>query len=164
MSISIKIGSCTEDPRKLDKRQNFESSEPHTITVEIKDTCSIMRPDFVLISTNVQISGYNYIHVPTWGRYYFIDDIVTMPGYRTMIRCREDVLTSYADQISNLTGNVQRAESTSLRNALVKDPGYNVQSNRQCETIPFNRTPFAANYATDQVYLLTVVGGTDTSQ
>lgn len=164
MSISIKIGTCTEDPRKLDKRQNFESSEPATITVEIKDTCSIMRPDFVLVSTNVQISGYNYIHVPTWGRYYFIDDIVTMPGYRTMIRCREDVLTSYADQISNLTGNVQRAESTSLRNALVKDPGYNVQSNRQCETIPFNRTPFAANYATDQVYLLTVVGGTDTSQ
>lgn len=163
MSLSIKIGSCTEDPRKLDKRPNFESSEPATITVDIKDTCSIMRPDFVLISTNVQISGYNYIHVPTWGRYYFIDDIVTMPGYRTMIRCREDVLTSYADQISNLTGNVQRAESTSLRNALVKDPGYNVQSNRQCETIPFNRSPFAANYATDQVYLLTVVGGTDTS-
>lgn len=164
MSISIKIGTCTEDPRKLDKRPNFLASDPDTILVDIKDVCSIMRPQFVLITANVELSQYNYLEVPAWNRYYYIEDIITMPGYRTAIQCREDVLTSYADQIKGLTANIQRAESSTLRNALIRDPGYNVQSNRQCETIPFNRTPFAANYATDQVYLLTVVGGTDTSQ
>lgn len=163
MSISIKIGTCTDDPRKLDKLPNFISSNPTEITVDVKDVCSIMRPEFVLITTNVDISQYNYVQVPAWGRCYYIEDITTMPGSRTAIRCREDVLTSYSDQIKLLTANIQRAESSALRNGLIRDTGYNVQANRQCETIPFNRTPFAANYSTDQVYLLTVVGGTDTS-
>lgn len=165
MALTIQIGNCTENPRKLDKMPNFLASNPVEITVDIKNSCSIMRPEFVLVSTAVDISHYNYLIVPSWnGRCYYIDDIVTMPGVRTAIRCREDVLTSNAAQIGDLLINVHRAEDAAIRNRYIHDSGYNVQANRQCETIPLNRTPFSANYSTDEVYILTVVGGTDTSQ
>lgn len=157
MSVNIRIGQCTEDPRKLDKRPNFESSTPTTIAADIKDNCSTMHPQLVLTASLVNLTQYNYLEIPSWGRYYYIDDIVVMTGGRVAVRCSEDVLTSNADQILTLTAFVQRSEQH--KTPYLPNSDYNVQCNRQCETIPFNITPFRANYATDEVYLLTVMGG-----
>lgn len=157
MSIVIRLGKCTEDPRKLDKAANFESSNPVSVTADLKDSCSVMDPQFILSTQAVSLVNYNYIQVQSWGRYYYIQDIVTMPGSRVAIRCAEDVLTSNAADIKNLTGFVSRSESS--KTPFVPNSSYHVQANRQCETIAFNRTPFVANYGTDQVYLLTVMGG-----
>lgn len=158
MAINIRLGISTEDPRKLDKRPNFESSNPVTVAADIKDSCSLNAPQLILTASLVDVSRYNYVHVAAWhDRYYFITDFVAMPGSRIMIRCRVDALTSNADEILQLTAYVARSESK--RNAYLPDSNYHPMSSRNCETIPFNRTPFAANYATDQVYLLTVMGG-----
>jgi len=158
LAINIRIGICNEDPRKLDKRPNFESSSPVTVAADIKDSCSLSAPQFVLTASLVDVSKYNYIHVSAWhDRYYFIDDFVVMPGSRIMIRCSVDPLTSNADEILQLTAMVSRSESR--KNKYLPNSNYHAQANRQCQTIPFDRTPFTANYATDQVYLLTVMGG-----
>jgi len=158
LAINIRIGICNEDPRKLDKRPNFESSSPVTVAADIKDSCSLSSPQFVLTASLVDVSKYNYIHVSAWhDRYYFIDDFVVMPGSRIMIRCSVDPLTSNADEILQLTAMVSRSESR--KNKYLPNSNYHAQANRQCQTIPFDRTPFTANYATDQVYLLTVMGG-----
>lgn len=163
MSISIIIGTCTEDPRKLDKRPNFAANAPRTITAQIKDNSSIMRPSLALSASIVDIANYNYLHVPSWGRYYYINNIIAATGAQIILQCAIDVLTSYADAIGDLTINLERVEQDRDHNRYITDPLLPRQANRQCETIPFNRTPFAANYATDQVYLLTVMGGSDPS-
>ena len=157
MSIIIRVGVCTEDPRKLDKRPNFESSSPAEISVDVKDNCSIMSPQFILTAALVDLTQYNFLHVPSWGRYYYINDIVALTGSRVSIRCAEDVLTSNADQILGLSAYVVRSEQH--KNAYLPNSSYHAQTNRQCETIPFNRTPFTANYGSDQVYLLSIMGG-----
>ena len=159
MAITIRIGVCTEDPRKVDKRQNFEASVPAQISVEVKENCSIMHPQLILTSSLVQLSRYNYLHIPEWGRYYWIDDLIAMPGSRIEIRCKEDVLTSNADDILGLTAYAARSESRQSK--MLYNSDYHLQQDRQCQTIAFNRTPFIANYATDRVYLLTVLGGTN---
>lgn len=160
MAINIRLGVCNEDPRKLDKRPNFESSSPVTVAADIKDSCSLNAPQFVLTASLVDVSSYNYLHVAAWhDRYYFIDDFVVMPGSRILIRCSVDVLTSNADEILQLNAMVSRSESS--RNAYLPDNNYHPLNSRDCQTIAFNRTPFTANYATDQVYLLTVMGGSN---
>lgn len=77
-----------------------------------------------------------------------------------MIQAAEDVLTSNAAAIAALQINVQRAEQRSAQNRMIRDGLLPIQANRQCETITFDRSPFSANYATDKIYLLTVLGGT----
>ena len=159
MPLTIQVGYTTEDPRKLDKSSNFYRSSPRSFTATIKDNCSVMSPDFIVSASLVDLANCNYLHCDGWGRYYFIDDLITMPGGRALIRCREDVLTSNADQIRNLSGYLIRTADGTHTNKLIRDNVFPAQANRQLQIYQFNASPFTANYSSDLVYLLTVVGG-----
>lgn len=159
MPFIIQVGYTTEDPRKLDKRENFNSSSPRPFTATIKDNCSVMDPDFIVSASLVDLANNNYLHCEEWGRYYFIEDLIAMTGGRVAIRCKEDVLTSHADQISNLSGYLIRTADDTHTNTLIHDNIYPTQANRQMQVYQFDASPFTANYAADLVYVLTVVGG-----
>lgn len=165
MAISITVGTVSVDPRTLDKRSNFENSSTETIYVTIKDNCSIMQPVFVLTASAVDIISYNYLHVPDWGRYYFIKNIVTMPGTRIELICKEDVLTSNADAIKNIVGTVGRQESEQMRDKWLQDPKMLQSSKVYTHNLHFSENPFTYGDGSlgDQVhYILSVVGGNGT--
>lgn len=157
MSVTIQIGTCTEDPRKLDKSANFIASDPADVTAQIKDNCSIMHPVFILSATAIDFASTNYLHVADWNRYYYIDNIVALTGARVEVRCSEDVLTSNADAIKGLKIRLHRAESR--ENKKVLDHLRPSQVNRQCETIKLKNCKLGANWSTDKIYVLTVQGG-----
>lgn len=162
MSITIRVGVCTEDPRKLDKRANFEASTPTEITVDVKANCSIMRPDLIVATTNVNLVTCNYLQIPSWGRYYYIRDLVTMPGAQTMIRADEDVLTSNADAIKDIVGTVGRQEALSMRDDWLQDPKMLQSSMMYTCNRYFSEDPFTYGDGAlfNQVhYVLSVVGG-----
>lgn len=166
MSINIKIGTITVDHRTLDKRTNFNASSPATIAVTIKDNCSIMQPVFILTAAAVDLVDYNYIYVSSWGRYYFISNLVTMPGGRVEIRCREDVLTSNADAIKEITGTVGRQEAADMRDPYLQDPKMLKKSKTYTQNLHFDKDPFTLGDGAfgDQVhYILAVVGGNGSS-
>ena len=165
MAITITIGTISVDPRTLDKRNNFESSDTSDISVNIKDNCSIMQPVFILTASAVDIVGYNYIYVASWGRYYFIKNIITMPGTRIEIICKEDVLTSNADAIKNIVGTVGRQQSTAMRDKWLQDPKMLQSSKIYTYNLHFSENPFTYGDGAlqDQVhYILSVVGGNGT--
>lgn len=157
MAISIQLGSVSVDPRTLDKRPSFTESQPATVSAQIKDACSIMQPTFILTAAAVDLVNYNYVYVQSWVRYYFIRNVITMPGSRVELQCREDVLTSNADEIKSIQINLAR--STSQINPRLTDGSRPSQANRQCETIAFKDCLLGANYSTDIVYVLSVQGG-----
>lgn len=157
MAISIQLGSVSVDPRTLDKRPSFTESQPATVSAQIKDACSIMQPTFILTAAAVDLVNYNYVYVQSWARYYFIRNVITMPGSRVELQCREDVLTSNADEIKSMQINIAR--STSQINPRLTDGSRPSQANRQCETISFKDCLLGANYSTDIVYVLSVQGG-----
>lgn len=161
MPLIIRIGYTTEDPRKLDKRNNFNQNSPQNHSATIKDNCSVMTPDFIVSASLADLARSNYLEVPIWGRFYYIDDLVTMPGGRVSIRCREDVLTSNAEQIGDLYAYLDRTEQESDRAKYLADSSVPTELRRQCITMEFDRTPFRANYSVDRVYVLTVLGGTE---
>lgn len=157
MSITITIGSISVDPRTLDKTADFASSTPSDISAKVKENCSVMNPRFILTASVVDLINYNYCYVSDWGRYYYIDNMVTMPGGRTEIICREDVLTTNVDAIKALQISLIRSQSMSNKKMI--DNYKPSQVNRQCETLEFKDCQLGANYATDIVYILTVQGG-----
>lgn len=166
MAISIELGSVSVDPRTLDKRPSFTSSQPATVSAQIKDACSIMQPTFILTAAAVDLVGYNYLHVASWGRYYFIRNIITMPGSRVELQCREDVLTSNADAIKEITGTVGRQEAASMRDPYLQDPKMLRKAKTYTENLHFDKDPFTLGDGAfgDQVhYILAVVGGNGSS-
>lgn len=166
MSITIRVGVCTEDPRKLDKRANFESSTPTEITVDVKANCSIMRPDLIVATTNVNLVSCNYLQIPSWGRYYYIRDLVTMPGAQTMIRADEDVLTSNAEAIKDIVGTVGRQESAAMRDNYLPDPKILKKATMHTANLFFSENPFNLGDGAlfqNVHYVLSVVGGNGSS-
>lgn len=157
MPVTIQYGKCTADPRKLDKSGDFDGGSP--VTATIKDNCSIMTPDFIVSSSIVNLLTCNYLYCSTWSRYYYITDLVTMPGGRVVIRCSEDVLTSNAAQIKQLSLYLDRSQQKTNADKYLNDRRVPAELRRQCITLDFDRTPFTANYASDTVYVLTVLGG-----
>lgn len=53
----------------------------------------------------------NYFYVPSWGRYYYITDVVVMRTHLYEIHGKVDVLMSFSGDLMNCTGIVQNNEN-----------------------------------------------------
>ena len=84
---------------------------------EIKGESSIINPVLIL-QYNEQLFASNYVYIPAWSRYYFIDDMRVLTGGRVEISLSVDVLESFKDSILELDGILSDTEQTGLNNYL----------------------------------------------
>ena len=108
--MNIKVWS------NFSKRKN-STKQPtggSTITVTLKDQCSILSPVFILNTLDFTIN-----YVEAFGHYYFAD-VTNLDGNRSEISCTIDYLATFKSQISAYTGFVEYAASSS--NLFITDP------------------------------------------
>ena len=91
------------DKRKLEK----ELIEVANIDCKIKDDCSILNPTLIIKIDSVD---YNYVYIPEFNRYYYIDDIVTLNSRLKEISCSVDVRQSYREQLRDTSAIIARNE------------------------------------------------------
>ena len=84
---------------------------------DIKGESSIINPVLIL-KYNEKIFESNYIYIPTWKRYYFIDDVRVLTGGRVEVSLSVDVLESFKDSILELNVILSDTEHTGLNNYL----------------------------------------------
>lgn len=123
--MQIILGCCADDPRKLRKT----ITNTRTVSAQIKDDIDILSPDFWLVHDDAIISGlYNYVQA--WGRQYFISRIDLITGQGMRISCRQDTLSTYADQIAACPATLLRcsaAPDTYLPDAQLPIEAYKLQ-------------------------------------
>lgn len=73
----------------------------------LKEGSSIIDPVLIFERANVGHT-YNYVSIPDFGRYYFVNDIV-YDGARIYYHCSVDVLASYKNTIGSSSAYVLRA-------------------------------------------------------
>lgn len=66
------------------------------VTAQIKGACDIERPSLIL---SWKGTGFNYIHVSEWNRYYYVTSITALPGNMTQVIGQSDPLQSAVSQI-----------------------------------------------------------------
>lgn len=84
---------------------------------DIKGESSIINPVLIL-KYNEKIFESNYIYIPAWSRYYFIDDVRVLTGGRVEVSLSVDVLESFKDSILELNVILSDTEQTGLNNYL----------------------------------------------
>lgn len=84
---------------------------------EIKGESSIINPVLILQYTE-QLFGSNYVYIPAWGRYYFIDDVRVLPGGRAELSLSVDVLESFKTSILELNVILSDTEQTGVNRYL----------------------------------------------
>lgn len=123
------------------KRKNSTKQPPATGYIEkevtLKESTSIKTPSILLNATD--FSTYNYAYIPTWGKYYFVSDIISVTGSTTQYDLSEDVLATYKSAIGSTVARIAYA-STGWDN-YTRDPRISVRSlkafRRQRISLPF---------------------------
>lgn len=153
--MTINFYNVNDDNRVVSKTLG---NAVHSVNdAQVYAQTSVMNPQFLMDYASYVVNS-NYVHVPLWGRYYYVTDVTVIPGGRCVVHCREDVLMSNKDAIRNLDAYVLRTETSEDVNVLMTDNRIPCQANRHCHTLAFSTAPFSATDA-NPVYLLTVVGG-----
>lgn len=85
----------------------------------LKDSTSILTP---AISLNLpEFVKFNYAYIPSFERYYFLTDMVSIKNDLWLIRLSVDVLYSFEDSILSNTALIDRCEDTSYINKMIPD-------------------------------------------
>lgn len=113
--MDIKLYNNTSDYRSLNKA----ITEIKTISVRLKDNTDIMRPVIELDSANLPPTA-NYCYIPSFKRYYYINQQGIAIGRDLMLTLDIDVLMSWREYLLN-NAVVTAARSSNLPNKKLPD-------------------------------------------
>lgn len=120
-------------------------------TCRLKENTSILKPTLILLSV-VDPTGYNYMYISEFGRYYFIDDIVSVNNNVWEISGHVDVLETYATAIKANSAVIKRQRNKF--NLYLDDPEFHVLNKQRVQTFRFPENGFDKNLS----YILVVSG------
>ena len=118
---------------------NKSLTQSTTFSCALKDDTSILNP-VLMIRTDANLWEYNYINIPTFGRYYFITDIVSLGNNLYEVRAHIDVLQTYAAKILQNTAVVKRQQG--IYNLYLDDPDFHVYNYERIQTLKFPDNDF----------------------
>ena len=140
------------DNRQLDKSSKL--SKVKTLDVHLKDDTSIIEPTLVCnLLSHAKLSVANYLYIPDFGRYYFINNIVEKTGRVFEIVCHVDVLHTYKGNIKQLTALILRQEN--IYHPYIEDDKLLVRNDRFFE----KRVIGKVGNGTDNYYITVNNGG-----
>lgn len=125
---------------------------------EVKQTDINLLDDTELKSPYIEIANIdiatlknvNYMYIPDFGRYYYINDITLLTSGNVSLTANIDVLMSFKTDILNLVGTVKRAEN--LKNGYIIDDSYKSVAYSKITTKRF------PNAMTNDTFILMTVG------
>lgn len=98
---------------------NKQLTELVSYECRLKDSTSIINPTILLQSELSNLVTANYCYIPTFHRYYFINDITSVNNSIFEISCHVDVLKSFAAVIYTSQAIIKRQENQ--YNLLIND-------------------------------------------
>lgn len=158
--IAVTLYNCSDDRRVVNKTL----SAARILQCTFLASSSVIKPQLRLSWVDA-MPTYNYMYIPAFGRYYFIDDIVADTGGAAIISASVDVLMSYQAALLNCPAVVVRAarlnQTGSVRSTWISDSKLPLTTGRSIKVIEFEGTTLNSDTATmtDNNFVLNVAGG-----
>lgn len=142
--MNIKLYNTADESNKVDKTLSLVAD------TDVNLLATAQQSDFN-ITLSGSIVGANYLYVPAWGRYYFLDSPVIQRNGLTEYHAHVDVLMTYKAQLRQETGVILRQENKG--NLYIADNNFPVEAKNK---IFFKEFP--QGFDTGLTYYLTVGG------
>lgn len=144
----IKLYKCSDDKIVVNKTLTDEK----TIEGTTKEILNIHSPSILVTQ---DITGYNYMYIPDFDHYYFINgcDIVRQGLYQIK-EVKQDVLMTHKDQFLQLNAIIDKTNNVELADEYMNDGSF-VTSNKSYNTI-YN---FPSGFNDEPDYILLTAGG-----
>lgn len=134
MNIQLMVNNSEKN--KIGK--NLTTHE--TVTGTLKENSSIINPSIMLDYDLSALPYINYMYIPIWKRYYFINDVTSYRSALCIVDCHVDVLESFKTQILANEAIVRRQENQ--WNLYIDDGLFHVYQNQLIEGKESNNNGF----------------------
>lgn len=142
----IELYNTNSENNKLNKSLSMYK----TLNGNLKDETSVMNPVILIESDSLPLA--NYLYIPSFKRYYFIDSIDIVRDKLFRIHANVDVLMSYKNEIKNISAIIEKVQDESHANKNIVDGTYTTTPEVFTEVLQFNSA-----FTNSPVFLLTCV-------
>lgn len=118
---------------------------------ELKEDCSIIDPVIKIAADVSSMSSVNYLYIASFGRYYFINNVISINNDICEVHAHVDVLSTYKDEIRAQRAIVSRQEKK--WNLYLNDGVFKTYQN------PYIITKAFSSGFTSQHFVLSIAGG-----
>lgn len=118
---------------------------------ELKEDCSIIDPVIKIAADVSSMASVNYLYIASFGRYYFINNVVSINNDICEVHAHVDVLSTYKDEIRAQRAIVSRQEKK--WNLYLNDGVFKTYQN------PYIITKAFSSGFTSQHFVLSIAGG-----
>ena len=146
----VQLMQCASENSVIRKKL----STIQTVNCVFKEDSSIINPVIILDYNSQSMNSVNYMYIPTFDRYYYMQDIRALTGGRYMVTCKLDVLQSFASDILSLLVVVDKQKSSDKTDLYIDDGSF-VTENRLVNSI-YN---FPNSFNDNGEFILITVGG-----
>lgn len=151
MAFNIVLMTNTSEPNRVVK----STTTITTVSGVLKEKTSIIDPVIKIECDLSTVKDCNYISIPTFGRFYFVNNITSINNGIVEFSCHCDVLSSFADAIKANKAIIRRQEFN--WNLYLNDGSFKVYQNPLIVTKEF---PSGFN---TQKFVLAVAGAAQSS-
>lgn len=128
MTINLYVN--VSEKERVTKTLSLEKSFSGTL----REQTSVIDPVISIESTD-NLSQYNYMYIPDFGRYYYIRNVESVKNGLWRITGHVDVLMSFKSQILANSGVIERQENK--WNLYLPDPDFQTSNKTQIQTKKF---------------------------
>lgn len=146
MSFSITLMQNTSPVNKIGKSLSSQLE----VTGDLRSETSIIDPVIMIECELSDLTNCNYMYIPQFNRYYFVNNIRSIRNGLVEFTCHVDVLETYKDQIRANSAIIKRQENN--WNLYLNDGTFKVYQN------PIVITKEFPNGFNSQEFVLAVAG------
>lgn len=118
--------------------------------VRQKEETSVLSPIFMLSDYS---PSYNYIYVPRWGKYYFVNDVTLNINGVFEMSCTIDILATYKDSIGATKTFIERTADLRHVSPFIRDNAISCE-----DRVVSTESEETACFPSATVYILRVMG------
>ena len=151
--MQINLFTCMAERNRVNK-WNYLANR-FALDGSLRRSTSAMNIEIDVEKSNPVIYNYNYMYIEEFGRYYFIDEIVSVRTGIWTIRASVDVLMSFKNDILQCECIIDKIENEVNANLYLDDGSFVMDSRKYNEIKEF---PSGLN--DNGAYILICAGGT----
>lgn len=107
-----------------------------TFSGTLRDESSVIEPILMLEASN--LSQYNYLYIPSFGRFYYINNIESVRNNLWRLTCHVDVLNTYRSEILAHQAIVSKATQQDVSDLMIDDGDWVVENKKVNTVISFS--------------------------
>lgn len=133
--MELNLFTCTAENERVDKT-NFITNR-FVMNGSLRDESSVIDPVIIIEKNNPTFYNYNYMYIPEFKRWYYINDIVSIRTGLWEIHAHVDVLYTWGADIKRMNGVADKLEDITNANVYFDDGSFIMDSRNDIEVKEF---------------------------